>query len=220
MGSSTIVSKHLFDLIHVDTWGPYKTPTHDGFKYFLTIVDDHIRATWTFLLSTKSNAFTVLKQFFAMVKTQFHTTVKILRSDNALELGSSKDATEFLLSEGIIHQTSCISSPQQNGVVERKHRHLLEVCRALFFQSKLPTRFWGECLLTKTFLINRFPSKLLDMKTPYELLFGHYPDYSFLRCFGCLCYASTLPIHRRKLDHKSVKCILRLSIWEERVQTS
>lgn len=151
--SSSISSKKIFDLIHVDTWGPYKTPTHNGFKYFLTIVDDFSRGTWTFLLSTKANASTILKHFFAMIERQFQTTVKILRSDNALELGSSKETSLFLAEKGIIHQTSCFSSPQQNGVVEQKHRHLLETCRALLFQSNLPTQYWGECLMHATFLI-------------------------------------------------------------------
>lgn len=61
--SSNIKTKGVFDLIHIDTWGSYKTPTYNGYKYFLTIVDDFSRATWTYLLSTKSNAFSVLKCF-------------------------------------------------------------------------------------------------------------------------------------------------------------
>lgn len=141
--SSSITSKHIFDLIHVDTWGPYKTPTHDSFKYFLTIVDDFSRETWTFLLSTKSNAFLVLKHFLAMTDRQFHTKVKAIRTDNALELGSTPQYSEFFASQGIEHQTGCVYSPQQNGVVERKHRHLLETCRALLFQSNLATIYWG-----------------------------------------------------------------------------
>lgn len=58
---STIKSKGIFDLIHTDVWGPYKCSTHNGYKYFLTIVDDYSRGTWTFLLTTKSNAFQFLK---------------------------------------------------------------------------------------------------------------------------------------------------------------
>lgn len=65
---STISTKKVFDMIHVDTWGPYNSPTHDGFSYFLTIVDDFSRGTWTYLLSTKSNAFTTLKSFLTMVE--------------------------------------------------------------------------------------------------------------------------------------------------------
>lgn len=64
--------------------------------------------------------------------------MKVIRSDNTMELGKSEVALEFLNSQGIIHQTSCVATPQQNRVAERKHRHLLETARALLFQSKVP----------------------------------------------------------------------------------
>jgi len=125
----------------VDTWGPYKHATNHGFKYFLTIVDDFSRGTWTYLLSSKSNAFTILKSFLTMVERQFDMKVKKIRPDNAFELGSGKTHSEFFQSLGIIHQTTCVSTPQQNGIVERKHKHLLETSRALLYQSHLPIHY-------------------------------------------------------------------------------
>lgn len=68
-----------------------------------------------------------------MVENQFEKRINILRSDNAFELGSSKERVDFLQEKGIIHQTTCRSSPQQNGVIEIKHKHLLETARALMF---------------------------------------------------------------------------------------
>lgn len=68
---SRISSKTCIDLLHIDTWGPYNTPTYKGEKYFLTVVDDFSRTTWTFLLSAKSNAFPVLKSCLALVERQF-----------------------------------------------------------------------------------------------------------------------------------------------------
>lgn len=198
---------NVFDLIHIDTWGPYKTPTLEGFRYFLTIVDDFSRATWTYLLSTKSNAFTVLKQFLAMTERQFGKQVKTIRSDNAMELGGSFEISEFFSSKGIIHQTTCVYTPQQNGIVERKHKHLLETSRALLYQSKLPIHFWGDCILTATFLINRFPSRILQFKTPYEILFGKPPSYHSLRTFGCLTYACTISQLRDKFDPRSIPSV-------------
>lgn len=138
---SSISTSIPFQLIHVDTWGPYHTPTSSGSRYFLTIVDDFSRATWTHLLGPKSNAFCIIKSFLSMVKTQFGVTFQTIRSDNALELGSSLEGASFFNQQGIIHQTTCPHSPQQNGAVERKHRTLLEACRALLFQSKLPVSF-------------------------------------------------------------------------------
>jgi len=75
-----------------------------------------------------------------MVKNQFGKDVKIIRSDNGLEFKSGP--MKFFYSEkGIIHQTSCVDTPQQNGRVERKHRHILNIARALWFQASLPVEF-------------------------------------------------------------------------------
>lgn len=76
-------------------------------------MDDFSRATWTYLLKTKSNAFPMLQYFLAMTEKQFNTSVKTIRSDNALELGKSEVATAFLNSKGIIHQTSCVATPYE-----------------------------------------------------------------------------------------------------------
>jgi len=197
----------LFQLIHVDTWGPYHTKTHTGHRYFLTIVDDYSRATWTHLMVTKDEAVGLLKAFVLMAKTQFDKNVKVIRSDNALELSRSYEVLEFFATFGITHQTSCVETPQLNGVVERKHRHLLEVSRALMFQASIPLRFWGECVLAATYLINRLPTKVLKGRTPYEKLHNSVPHYSHLRVFGCLCFVATLKQGRDKFQPRSKACV-------------
>jgi len=204
---SQIKSTRAFELIHVDVWGPYKESTYNGFKYFLTVVDDYSRAVWTFLMSTKSNAFGLLKNFLTMVERQFGVKVQKLRTDNAFELGKGSQEAAFLASQGVLHQTSCVATPQQNGVVERKHRHLLEIARALLFQSKLPLSYWGECVLTATYLINRLPSRVLKGRTPYFVLFKQKPSYELLKCFGCLCFVSTLTSGRGKFDPRAKPCV-------------
>jgi hypothetical protein len=102
-------------------------------------VDDFSHFTWVFLLHAKSQTRSFIQYFFHMVETQFHTKVKCLRSDNGVE---------FNMVKGVIHHRSCVETPQQNSIVEHKHQHLLNVARALRFQSHLHLHFWGDCVLT------------------------------------------------------------------------
>ncbi|XP_019258315.1 PREDICTED: uncharacterized protein LOC109236575 [Nicotiana attenuata] len=200
--------------VHIDTWGPYSTPTHSGAKYFFTIVDDYTRATWTHLLGAKSNAFDLLKAFIFMVETQFQTKVQTVRSDNALELASFSSGAFFFSEKGIIHQTSCPHTPQQNGVVERKYRHLLETARTLLFQSLLLIKFWGDCLLTATYLINRFPFPLLKTRVPMNYSLArppHIPISDLLvACAAPLCLKSIEINFILDLSHVSFWAILLL----------
>lgn len=124
---STTTTSQPFAFIHLDIWGPYYTPNHDGSIFFLTIDDDFSLGTWTFLMQSKTQTLTHIKNFFSMVTTQFHTLVQRVRTDNASEFFNHSCSSLFL-SLGILHESSCTYyTPQQNGVVERKHRHLLEV---------------------------------------------------------------------------------------------
>jgi len=151
----------------------------------------------------KSNAFPILKSFLSFIQTQFHIIVKIIRSDNGLKF-SDNCALAFYASHGILHQASCTGTPQQNEIVERKHKHLLETGRALQFEYRVPIRFWGECVLTATYIINRMPSSILQHKTPYELLHGTTPSYSHLRVFGSLCFVSTSKHNRDKFPPEGI----------------
>jgi len=142
-------ANEILSLIHVDIWGPYHTANHEGSRYFLTIVDDCSRATWIFLMQSKGQAYSHLKTFITLSKNQFGKSIKRIRTDNGRKF-FSHDCTSLFSSHGIQHESSCIYTPQQNGVVEHKHRHLLEVARALKFQAAIPDEYWGECVITAT----------------------------------------------------------------------
>lgn len=154
-------------------------------------------------MRNKSDALYLIHCFFTFVKTRFNKCIKDIRTDNAKEL----QLTSFLQSVGATHQFSCPHRPQQNSVAERKHQHLLNVARALLFQSKVPLCFWGECISTTAFLINRVPSTSLQDCSPYELLHDALPDYSILRTFGSLCFASTTPAQRHKFTPRAIPCV-------------
>ncbi|XP_074318743.1 uncharacterized protein LOC141655567 [Silene latifolia] len=199
-------AKQCFDLIHMDLWEPYRTPDRTGAQSFLTILDDYTRSTWTFLLQHKTQVPELIQNFINLIENQFSTRVKVIRSDNGTEFFQTK-CNDYFASKGIIHQRSIVGRPQQNGRVERKHRHLLETARALRFHAQLPIRFWGDCLLTASYLINKMPSSVLNWQTPHELLFNTKPAYDELRIFGTLCYATRPPTVTDKFMPRARKCL-------------
>lgn len=152
----------------------------------------------------KSEVSTLLQNFCAMADKQFGKSVKMIRTDNGTEFMVLKP---FFQKNGILHQTSCVDTPQQNGRVERKHRHILNIARACLFQGRLPIDFWGESIMTAAHIINRTPSSVLNGKTPYELLHGKPPVLDLLRVFGCLCYAHRRARDKDKFGDRSRKCI-------------
>jgi len=129
----------------------------------------------------------LLINLFSFVKTQFNASIANIRIDNG---GKFFSIQNIFRQHGTTYQHSCVYTPQQNGVVERKHRHILESARALRFQAHLPLYFLAECVLTAVHLINRLPTPLLSHKTPFEKLYNKVPNYSHLKVFGCLAYAT------------------------------
>ena len=112
-----------------------------------------------------------------------------------------------MLQNGIIHQTFCVDT-LQNGVAEKKNRHLLETARALLFQMHVPKHFCGDAISTAYFLINQMPSSVLDWATPFQTLFPHKSLFPIEpRVFWCTCFVRDVCPHVTKLDPKSLKCI-------------
>ncbi|CAN1791793.1 Retrovirus-related Pol polyprotein from transposon TNT 1-94, partial [Linum perenne] len=201
-----------FSIIHSDIWGPNRVSTLNGHRWFIIFIDDHTRNTWTYLMKEKSEAATIFQNFHNMILTQFQTEIQVLHSDNGREYFNSTLGS-YLRKHGIIQTSSCIDTPQQNGIAERKNRHLLEVARALMFTSHTPKYLWGDAVLTATYIINRNPSRILNYQTPRSIIQTQYPhlhainsDLS-LRIFGCTAFVHVASQHRTKLDPRSLKCV-------------
>jgi len=193
--SSTFIASSNFELLHFDIWGHLAKVSIHGHRYFFTIVDDHSRFLSTILLKNKSEVPFHIQNCISLIQNQHKVTPKIIRSDNGPEFILSA----FYASKGIIHQRSCVETPQQNGRVERKHQHILNVARALLFQSKLPNFFGLDLFYMLSFSSIEF--LLLSSETSHLIKFFYntLPDINSFKVFGCLCYASTLQAHRTKL---------------------
>lgn len=173
-----------------------------GFKYFLTIVDDHTCFTWVVLLKNKSEVKAKVSDFLVTVENQFSSRIKVIRTDNGTEF----QLDDICRKRGTIHQFSYIETPEQNARVERKHQHILGIARALMMQSFLPKFLWSYAIIHAVFLINRMPSKVLSDCSPFQLLHSVLPDLTGLRIFGCLRYANSITAGTSKFDMRARKC--------------
>ena len=122
-------------------------------------------------MKNRSKLFSRFRAFYVEIHTQFHVLVQSLRSDNAKEY-VSEQFQSFMLQNVILHQTSCVDTPSQNGMVERKNKHLFETARALLFQIQVPKHLWANVISTACFFINRMPSSILNWDNPHHILFS------------------------------------------------
>lgn len=115
--------------------------------------------------------------------------------------------TVFYKSKGILHQRSCVECPQQNGIVEHKHQHILNIARSLFFQSNILKTFWHFSVAHVVHLIYHIPSPFISHKTHYFLSYDKDPVYDSLESFECLAYASTITNNCDKFNPRSKNCV-------------
>ncbi|GKB10788.1 retrovirus-related pol polyprotein from transposon TNT 1-94 [Tanacetum coccineum] len=175
------------ELLHMDLCGPMRVASINGNKYILVIVDDFSRYTWVNFLHSKDETSKIIKKFITQAQLNYKAKVCKIRTDNGTEF---KNATFKAHYEklGIMQQFSIARTPQQNGVVERRNRTLVEAARTMLIFSKLPGFLWAEAVATTCFTQNRSIIHTRYNKTPYELLRGRKPNIAYFHVFGSLCY--------------------------------
>ncbi|WZZ36046.1 hypothetical protein YC2023_019447 [Brassica napus] len=201
--NSKTIYENCFDLVHSDVWTA-PCVSRENHKYFVTFIDEKSKYTWITLIQTKDRVLEAFINFQNYVSNHFNSKIKIFRSDNGGEYTSTA-FKHHLAKHGIIHQTSCPYTPQQNGVAERKNRHLMEVARSMMFHTNVPKRFWGDAVVSACYLINRIPTKVLQDISPFQVLNKIKPQIDHLRVFGCVCYVLIPGEQRNKLEAKSAK---------------
>lgn len=174
-------------LLHMDTVGPARVQSIGGKWYVLVIVDNFSRYSWVFFMATKDEAFQHFRGLFLRLELEFPGSLKRIRSDNGGEFNNAS-FEQFCNERGLEHEFSSPRVPQQNGVVERKNRVLVEMARTMLDEYKTPRKFWAEAINTACYISNRVFLRSKLGKTSYELRFGHQPKVSHLRVFGCKCF--------------------------------
>ena len=194
-----------FDLLHCDVWGPSRTPSISGHRYYIVFVDYYTRVSWVYLLCDCSEVVTTVTHFITKVVTQYSTTPEILRTDNALEFVQTSLRT-FCADRGIIHQTTCPHTSQQNGVAERKHRQLVDITRTLLIEMHVLSYLWSDALMTATYLQNRLPSAPLGGAIPLHRLQPTSSLFSLPpRVFGCVAFVQDHSPSLSKLAPRALK---------------
>jgi hypothetical protein len=141
--SSDNKAKGVLDIVHSDVCGPMTTTSLSGYVYYVSFIDDFSRKTWIYFLKEKSEVFSKFKEFKALVENLSEKKIKILRLDNGGEF-TSDDFKSFCREVEIKRELTSPYNPQQNGVVERKNRTIMEVVKAMIHDQDLPMHLWAE----------------------------------------------------------------------------
>ena len=139
-----------------------------------------------------------------MVKTQFNLPIKAVQSDWG---GECRPFSKYLTDLCIMHRLVFPHTHHQNGVVERKHSHIVETALTMLSQDSMILDYWDHAVISSVYLINRLPSSAIQNEVPYQRLFRKLPDYEFLKVFGCACFPLLRPYNQHKLQPRSQECI-------------
>ena len=190
----------ILNKVHVDLVGPLPYALR-GERYWLTIVDDHSRFGWTYLLHTKDQAKQRLVEWIAQVECQKQQRVKHIHGDRGGEFLNAF-LLEHLRVRGVQYSFSNPDSPEQNGIAEARNKSMGRILRTLLLQSDAPRSLWGYAAHHATYLNNLSPHGLLQGHTPFEVYHGEKPSMRRLKVWGCTGHVLMNKEERRKSGGK------------------
>nr|GEV41028.1 retrovirus-related Pol polyprotein from transposon TNT 1-94 [Tanacetum cinerariifolium] len=177
----------VLNTLHMDLCGPMRLQTINGKKYILVIVDDYSRFTWVKFLRSKDETSEVVIKFLRQIKVGLNKTVRYNHTDNGTEF-VNKALTEYYERVGSFHQKTVPRTLQQNDVIERRNRTLVEAAQIMLIFSKALMFLWAEVVATACYTQSRSLIHTRHNKTPYELVHNKKSDLTFFRVFGAFCY--------------------------------
>ncbi|KAI3772604.1 hypothetical protein L6452_03794 [Arctium lappa] len=175
------------ELIHMDLCGPMRVQSINHKKYVLVMVDDFSRYTWIRFLRSKDETPELIISLLKSIQVSLNQVVQTIRTDNGTEF-KNQMLTGYLTSVGISHTFSAARTPQQNGVVERRNRTLVEAARTMLSYYKLPLFLWAEVVATTCYTQNRSIINKRFNKTPYKIINKRVPNINYFHAFGCTCF--------------------------------
>nr|GEW21398.1 hypothetical protein [Tanacetum cinerariifolium] len=137
-------------LLHMDLCGPMHVESVNGEKYILVIVDDYSRFTWVKFLRSKDEVLHFIIKFLKMIQVRLKVPVRRIRNDNRTEF-VNQTLRDYYEEVGISHETSVARSPQQNGVIERRNRTLIEAARTMLIYTQALLFLWTEAVGNRLF---------------------------------------------------------------------
>ena len=193
------------DLIHMDVMGPFRTATHGGHLYVLTIIDDNSRYCWLFVLHKKSDVFDHFVTWMKATEREMNRTLSPIRVDNGGEFQNSR-MSRLCADRGYQQKFTNSYTPQQNGVAERYNRTLLDTARSLLAASNLGVTWWGEAAQCANYMRNRAShSSVRKQMSPYQKWTGRRPAVDRMHIFGCRAAVMKVPPKQTKLDNKGIE---------------
>lgn len=193
-------SSKTLELVYADVWGPAPMNSINDNIFYINFVDDFSRYNWLFPILTKSSVRDIFIKFKKMIEHQIGLKIKQLQTNNEEEFLALRSVLE---DSGIIHRKSCPYVHQQMGVMERRHRHIVDCGISLLDQAKIPWSFWDYAFSSIVFLYNRTPTSVLVGKSPFELVFKKSPNLLNLQVFESLAFPNLRPSQKCKFSPQS-----------------